>query len=430
MGNMSISGRKGRANDDDGSTVCTGIVGGRLVVPPAYMQTAGDLAVPLDIFTSPRFEWTQEVDQAFSPFSIYLKTVTTPGEIVVALFEGSGQETLLTGTTIASGSSSGVWKRLTPDNFVQLYRGKRYYLLFMPADMNVNVSLSCNRQNPAQDSGLVQECQSSVTTDQGATWIPLVKDNRPALLNVVLNSTPNHSPQLVYGRSNGKDVALYDGSKWGLREIPEAGISFSCEGLTAETLYNIYLRDNAGTLSLEASTTRRMITDGVEVKSETSSHRYLGLVCPIERQTGLQAPIKVSDWMGVYNAYNRRPTLVGKPAPYAVSTEGSGSDTNWVAISDFTAKFITGDQCRLASDFSLASVNGTRLTILLDGVALSDVPISWTTCTSDLISVHAEFMLSEGCHTVCPAASGWPAFDYSLYNPIYGTSSLTGEIMA
>jgi hypothetical protein len=87
MGNMSISGGKGRANDDDGSTVCTGIVGGRLVVPPAYMQIAGDLAVPLDIFTSPRFEWTQEVDQVFSPFSIYLKAVTTPGDFGCALFE-------------------------------------------------------------------------------------------------------------------------------------------------------------------------------------------------------------------------------------------------------------------------------------------------------------------------------------------------------
>jgi hypothetical protein len=430
MGNMSIGGGKGRANDDGGSAACTGIVGGRLVVPPAYMQTAGDLAVPLNIGTSPRFEWTQEVDQAFSPFSVYLKTVTTPGDMVVALFEGFGQETLLAGATIASGSSGGVWKRLTPDTPAQLHRGKRYYLLFMPGGMELDVSFSCNRQNPVQGSGIVPGCRSSVTPDQGATWTPLVKDNRPALLNVVLNSTPNHSPQLVYGRSNGKDIALYDGSKWELREIPEAGISFSCEGLTAETLYNIYLHDNSGTLVLNASTTRRMITDGVEVKSEASSHRYLGLVCPIEIQTGLQAPIKVSDWMGVYNAYNRRPTFVGKPAPYAVSTEGSGSDTNWVAISDFTANFITGDQCRLASDFSLASVNGTRLTILLDGVALSDVPISWTTRTSDLISVHAEYMLSEGCHTVCPAASGWPAFDYSLYNPIYGTSSLTGEILA
>ncbi len=430
MGNMSIGGGKGRANDDGGSTVCTGVAGGRLVVPPAYMQTAGDLAVPLNIVACPRFDWTQEVDQAFSSFSIYLKTVTTPGDIVVALFEEFGQETLLAGATIASGSSSGVWKRLTLDTPAQLYRGKRYYLLFMPGGMDLDVSFSCNRQNPAQGSGLLPECRSSVTADQGATWTPLVKDNRPALLNVVLNSTPNHSPQLVYGRSNGKDVTLHDAPKWELREIPEAGISFSCEGLTAETLYNIYLHDNSGTLALEASTTGRMITEGVEVKSEAPSRRYLGLVCPIERHTGLQAPIKVSDWMGVYNAYNRCPTFVGKPAPYDVSTEGSGSDTNWVPISDFTAKFITGDRCRLASDFSLASVNGTRLTILLDGVALSDVPISWTTRTSDLISVHAEFMLSEGCHTVCPAASGWPVFDYSLHNPIYGTSSLTGEIMA
>jgi hypothetical protein len=430
MGNMSIGGGKGRSSDSGGSAVYTGIVGGRLVVPPAYMQTAGDMAVPLNVVSVPRFEWTQEVDQAFSPFSIYLKTVTAPGDIACALLEGFGQENVLTGAGISSGPSGGVWKRVIPADSVQLYAGKRYYLLFMPADMIVDVSLSCNRQNPAQGSGFAQECKSAVSTDLGATWTPIVKDNRPALLNVVLNSTPNHSPQLVYGRTNGKDVALYNGSEWESKEIPEAGINLNCESLASETLYNVYLHDNSGTLALEASTTPRMTSEGVEVKSEAPTHRYLGLVCPIERQTGLQAPIKVSDWMGVYNAYNQRPTSVGKPNPYAVATEGAGSDTNWVPISDFTAKFIAGDQCRLASDFSLASVNGTRLTILLDGAALSHVPISWTVRTSDLISVHAEFMLSEGRHAVCPAASGWPAFDYSLYDPIYGTSSLTGEMMA
>ncbi|MGO9567273.1 MAG: hypothetical protein ACLP5H_07020 [Desulfomonilaceae bacterium] len=440
MGNMIVS--AGRGNQGGSIEVRQlGEPPGRLVVPPAYMQTTGELAIQCNTanYVTVLFGWTQEVDFALSSFSVYLAATAVPALLNwwVSEVDQNGDCTFsfpIQGENypwgfLETGSTPHVWVRTT-FNPLQLQRDKRYCLCFR-ATGSADVSFSARRQIPAIGSGHPQGCWSKTSTDiEGQIWSDLQQDSRPALLNVVLNSTPNHSPQLVYGRSTGKDVALYNGSKWESREIPEAGINLNCEGLPAETLYNIYLHDSSGTLALEAATTPRMISEGVEVKSEAPTHRYLGLVCPIERQTGLQAPIKVYDWMGVYNAYNRLPTFVGKPAPYAVATEGAGSDTNWVAISDFTAKFIAGHQCRFVSDFSLASVNGTRLTVLLDGAALSHVPISWTVHTSDLISVHAEFVLSEGCHAVCPAASGWPAFDYSLYDPIYGTSSLTGGIMA
>ncbi len=440
MGNMIVSAGKG----SQAVPITVPPLGepcGRLVVPPAYMQTSGDLAIQCteENLNQLLFGWTQEVDFALSSFSVYLTAIAAPGyfNFWISKADQNGDciyaEDDLWGT-VETGSTPHVWVRTTFDP-IQLQRGKRYCLGLCANGQEgnpvVSVSFSARRQNAAIGSGHPQGCWSKISTDpDGEIWSDLQQDSRPALLNVVLNSTPHHSPQLVYGRSNGKDVALYNGSSWESREIPEAGITLNCEGLLAETLYKIYLRDNSGTLALEASNTPKMITEGVEVKSEAPTHRYLGLVCPIERQAGFQAPIKVSDWMGLYNAYNQRPTFVGKPPPYTITTEGSGSNANWVAISDFTAKVVSGHQCRLAADFSLASLNATRLTILLDGVALSHVPISWTVRTSDVISVHAEFMLSEGCHAICPAASGWPAFDYSLHDPIYGTSSLTGEIVA
>ncbi len=440
MGNMIVS--AGKSNQGAPLTVASlGEPCGRLVVPAAYMQTSGDLAIECTVenLNQLLFGWTQEVDFALSSFSVYLTAIAAPGFFNFWISKADQNGDCIYGEhdlwgTVETGTTPHVWVRTTFDP-IQLQRVQRYCIGLCANGQEgnpvVSVSFSARRQNPAIGSGHPQGCWSKISTDpDGQIWSNLQQDSRPALLNVVLNSTPNHSPQLVYGRSIGKDVALYNGSVWESREIPEAGITLNCESLLAETLYKIYLCDISGTLALEASITPQMITEGIEVSSEAPTHRYLGLVCPIERQTGFQAPIKVSDWMGLYNAYNQRPTFVGKPPPYTVTTEGSGSNADWVAISDFTAKVVAGHQSRLAADFSLASLNATRLTILLDGVALSHVPISWTTRTSDLISVHAEFMLSEACHAICPAASGWPAFDYSLHDPIHGTSSLTGEIMA
>ncbi len=431
MGNMVIVAGRGGQSAPTGIERIT-VPSGRLTVPPAYMQTSGDAAVQSSVATGGMafFGWTQEADFALSSFSVYLNTVTTPGIFSWNLSEADSNGDPIVGDDdpygeITSGSSAGVWLRTTfvP---VQLQRGKRYCLVFGVSG-SCNVSYSARRQNPAIGSGHPPGCWSKTSTDGGTTWSDLQQDSRPALLNLVLNSTAHHSPQLYFGQYSGESVYLPGA---GLRTIPPVGIPFDCESLTPDTLYNVYLWDNTGTLTLEAATTGRTMSEGIEIKSASPGGLYLGLIYPIERQSGFQAPIKVPDWMGVYNAYSRRTTFVGKPNPYSATTEGSGSDTNWVAISDFAAKFVTGEQCRLASDFGLASVNSTRLTILLDGVALPLVPIVWTTRTSDLVSVHAEFVLSEGCHTVCPAASGWPAFDYSLYDPIYGSSSLTGEIMA
>ncbi len=431
MGSMVVVAGRGGQNVPTGIER-TAAPSGRLVVPPAYMQASGDVAVQSSAATGGMalFGWTQETDFDLSSFSVYLNTITTPGIISWSLSEVDANGDPIIGDSdpygeIASGPSAGVWLRTT-FAAVQLQRGKRYCLVFGVTG-SCDISYSGRRQNAAIGSGHPPGCWSKTSTDGGMTWSNLQQDSRPALLNLVLNSTAHHCPQLYYGQYSGESVYL---PGLGLRTIPSAGIAFDCENLAPDALYNVYLWDNAGTLTLEAATAGRTTSEGIEIKSGSPGGLYLGLIYPIERQPGFQAPIRVPDWMGVYNAHSQRATLVGKPNPYSAATEGSGSDTNWVAIGDFTAKFVTGEQCRLSSDFSLASVNSARLTILLDGVAPPHVPIAWTTRTSDLVSVHAEFVLPEGCHTICPAASGWPVFDYSLYDPIYGSSSLTGEMMA
>ena len=58
---------------------------------------------------------------------------------------------------------------------------------------------------------------------------------------------------LYFTPCRGDKVTLYDGTRWRLYSIPANDVSFSLSGLTAHRLYDIFLYDNAGSLTLEAT---------------------------------------------------------------------------------------------------------------------------------------------------------------------------------
>jgi hypothetical protein len=86
----------------------------------------------------------------------------------------------------------------------------------------------------------------------------------------------------------GNRITLYDGTRWVLHTIPDSGISLSLAGLTENRNYDVFIYDNAGTLTLEAlawsshgfgtSTRATALTKlaGVDVKSGAATRRYLG----------------------------------------------------------------------------------------------------------------------------------------------------------
>lgn len=83
----------------------------------------------------------------------------------------------------------------------------------------------------------------------------------------------------------GNLVSLYDGTRWRLYSFSELSLAIS--GLTAGKNYDVFLYDNAGTLTLELSSawttdTARAdgiaLQDGVEVKSGAATRRRVGLV--------------------------------------------------------------------------------------------------------------------------------------------------------
>jgi hypothetical protein len=68
--------------------------------------------------------------------------------------------------------------------------------------------------------------------------------------------------------------------------VPDSGVSLAATGLTASTLYYIYVYMNSGTMTLEASTTAHATSTatgnkGVEIKSGDDTRTLVGMVRPI-----------------------------------------------------------------------------------------------------------------------------------------------------
>ena len=93
---------------------------------------------------------------------------------------------------------------------------------------------------------------------------------------------------LYFTPYQGNRIALYDGSAWRLHAFTERSISLA--GLTANTLYDVFIYNNAGTLTLEltawtnsgagtsARATALALQDGIYVKSGAATRRYLGTI--------------------------------------------------------------------------------------------------------------------------------------------------------
>jgi len=101
----------------------------------------------------------------------------------------------------------------------------------------------------------------------------------------VLSSNVTGATTLYYTPYTGSQISIWDGSKWSVRTFTERSLSLS--GLAANTNYDVFIYDNAGTLTLEAvawsnsgaGTSARASAlswlNGVRVK-DSDKRKYLG----------------------------------------------------------------------------------------------------------------------------------------------------------
>lgn len=148
---------------------------------------------------------------------------------------------------------------------------------------------------------LNQTCNGRLTTESG---VPVSTSDRTAQSTIYF---------ALYG---GNRISLYDGTRWRLYTFTERSLALS--GLTDAKNYDVFLYDNAGTLTLELSaawtndTTRAdalALQDGVYVKSGSTTRRYLGTIrttgTTTTEDSGGGTTTQVGGKRFVWNYYNR-----------------------------------------------------------------------------------------------------------------------------
>ncbi len=409
---------------------------GRLFVPTSYYQTSSTTNWTLDAANdSVAFSWIQECDTALTSFSVHVAAVTTHGNMNITLnADNAGNP----GSQIADlgavdcGASPG-WVRHT-FSAQQLSRGIRYHLVFT-GTASKSYALSSKLQQPILGSMLPDGAYSKRNLDGAGTWgfiYPTSYSLERGSLNVILNSTVDHVPPLVYGRFNGQFVYV-PGS--GLVSIPEAGVTLDCSSLTANTIYFVYAYLNGSTLALEASTTEPALSNGIQVKSGDTTRMYLGMIYPQTIQTGKQGPVDVADKRLVSNRHNQIIKNCGKWRQYIGPTSENVSGMpatwqSWVNGDDFRVQvLIHASSMRFIAHYSYYTTAMIQIAIgfVTDTPAPESSANSWT----------------AGCQMACHRNYGvydiWPlrrningygsgAVYYSYMDSTYGHASIVGQI--
>lgn len=180
---------------------------------------------------------------------------------------------------------------------------------------------------------------------------------------------------LYYAPYTGNRLAVYNGTRWVLRTFAE--LSASLAGLAANTNYDVFVYDNAGTLTLDLTawtndTTRAtalVYQDGTLVKSGATGRRYLGTI-RITGTTGQCEDSKVKRF--VWNCYNRLGRqmfrALGGPVTY-----NSATYRQWAGDNTLILEFVLGQPETVTGNISvsMSTTSGTsiRAALCVDDVA-------------------------------------------------------------
>jgi hypothetical protein len=163
-------------------------------------------------------------------------------------------------------------------------------------------------------------CQGRLTTESGVG---------------VSTSDRTSQGTLYFTPYVGNKVALYDGTRWAMHTFTERSLSLT---LTSGNNYDVFLYDNAGTLTLEtliwtndtARATGLTTQDGVYVKSGDTTRLYLGTI----RASGSNVTADSLEDRFVWNNYNR----VHRPVRRLETTDSwTYSTAAWRSFNNSTA---------------------------------------------------------------------------------------------
>lgn len=178
-------------------------------------------------------------------------------------------------------------------------------------------------------------------TDRLFGLLPSICEGRLTTESGVGVSTSDRTSQgtIYFTPWDGNRVCLYDGTRWAMYAFTERSLALT---VTSGSNYDVFLYDNAGTLTLELSTAWTNATtradgittqDNVYVKTGALTRRWLGTL----RASGSNVTADAAATRYVWNAYNRvnRHLSIGSSNSHAYATntvrQWDGNAANQVA---------------------------------------------------------------------------------------------------
>jgi hypothetical protein len=165
----------------------------------------------------------------------------------------------------------------------------------------------------AADSDTISFHTTVAAAEAGTSKVDLTASITAAIKPIGVSRT-----SVYFTPHNGNRVALYDGTRWRLYSFSE--ITLALGTLTADRNYDVFLYDNAGTLTLELSaawgtvagvqtrTDALALQDGVWVKSGATTRRYVGTIRTNSTTTTIMLwlpPSGTRARLFVWSAYNQ-----------------------------------------------------------------------------------------------------------------------------
>ncbi len=177
---------------------------------------------------------------------------------------------------------------------------------------------------------------------------------------------------LYFTPFKGNRVALYDGTRWRLHVFTERSLSLS--GLTASRPYDIFVYNNAGTITLQAvawtsgtaRATALALQDGVYVQSGNTGRRYIGTIC-ITATTGQCEDSETKRF--VWNFYNQVEKNLYRTDSTS-HTYASSTERPWNNDATQKLEFVFGQAALLSTSIagltSTTTGTSTRLAVGVD----------------------------------------------------------------
>lgn len=226
--------------------------------------------------------------------------------------------------------------------------------------------------------------QNQVLKTNGSGVLSWENDNNPVVYSIangrltleqgVPFSTTNQTAKttLYFTPYYGNQIALYNGSTWSVHTFTELSLSLS--GYVANTNFDIFVYNNAGTLTLEStawtndSTRATALTtqDGVYVKSGATTRRYIGTI----RTTATTGQCEDSESRRfVWNAHNQgykqlKASLVGLAHTYTSIT--SRPWNNNTTVGQGRALFVLGLVSHIFGGFWVSQQSNASTNLALD----------------------------------------------------------------